>query len=100
MFQRHCCSAAFSTASVFDSEYRRKIESSNHGGLWSIWLDQRSGNWPATQDICLLNQEEAWKWSNVKRKTDKDDALKLARMAAMGELTSVRHPVRAKDFQL
>ena len=25
--------------------------------------------------------EEAWRWANVKRKTDKDDALKLARMA-------------------
>ena len=26
--------------------------------------------------------QEAWKWKNVKRKTDKDDALKLARLAA------------------
>lgn len=30
--------------------------------------------------VCSTN-EDAWKWSNVKRKTDKDDALKLARMA-------------------
>ena len=35
--------------------------------------------------ICSTN-EDAWSWSNVKRKTDKDDALKLARMAAMNEL--------------
>lgn len=41
--------------------------------------------------VCSTN-EEAWKWSNVKRKTDKDDALKLARMATMGELTSVHMP--------
>ena len=41
--------------------------------------------------VCSTN-EEAWKWSNVKRKTDKDDALKLARMGAMGELTSVHMP--------
>ncbi len=41
--------------------------------------------------LCSTN-EEAWKWSNVKRKTDKDDALKLARMAAMGELKAVHIP--------
>lgn len=41
--------------------------------------------------ICSTN-EEAWRWSNVKRKTDKDDALKLARMAAMGELKPVHMP--------
>jgi transposase len=29
---------------------------------------------------------EAWKWKNVKRKTDRDDALKLARLARIGEL--------------
>ncbi len=28
--------------------------------------------------VCSTN-EEAWKWANVKRKTDRDDALKLAR---------------------
>ena len=38
MFQRHCCSAAFSTVSIFDSEYRRKIESSKTAsdGVMSI----------------------------------------------------------------
>ena len=41
--------------------------------------------------VCSTN-EDAWKWSNVKRKTDKDDALKLARMAAMGELKPVHMP--------
>lgn len=41
--------------------------------------------------FCSTN-EDAWKWSNVKRKTDKDDALKLARMAAMGELKPVHMP--------
>lgn len=29
---------------------------------------------------------EAWRWRNVKRKTDRDDALKLARLAAAEEL--------------
>ena len=41
--------------------------------------------------VCSTN-EDAWKWSNVKRKTDRDDALKLARMASMGELKSVHMP--------
>ncbi|WP_233148568.1 IS110 family transposase [Rhodopirellula sp. MGV] len=41
--------------------------------------------------VCSTN-EEAWRWANVKRKTDKDDALKLARMTAMGELKGVHMP--------
>ncbi|MFM8213882.1 MAG: IS110 family transposase [Pirellula sp.] len=41
--------------------------------------------------VCSTN-EDAWKWCNVKRKTDKDDALKLARMAAMNELKAVHMP--------
>ena len=41
--------------------------------------------------VCSTN-EDAWKWSNVKRKTDKDDALKLSRMAAMNELEAVHIP--------
>ncbi len=33
---------------------------------------------------------EAWRWKNVKRKTDRDDALKLAQLSAMGQLPQVR----------
>lgn len=35
---------------------------------------------------------EAWRWTRVKRKTDRDDALKLAKMAAMNELPTVHMP--------
>src|SRR3954447_17296199 len=35
---------------------------------------------------------EAWQWRKVKRKTDKDDALKLARMALMDQLPTVHMP--------
>jgi len=35
---------------------------------------------------------EAWQWRKVKRKTDRDDALELARMAALGELPTVPMP--------
>jgi transposase len=37
----------------------------------------------------------AWQWKRVKRKTDRDDALKLARLAAVGELDPVAVPSRA-----
>ena len=38
---------------------------------------------------------EAWSWRKVKRKTDRDDALKLARMAGLGELPTVPMPSKA-----
>ena len=41
--------------------------------------------------VCSTN-EEAWHWKHVKRKTDKDDALKLARMAMMRDLKPVHVP--------
>lgn len=36
---------------------------------------------------------EAWRWKNVKRKTDKDDALKLAKLTALEQVSSVHVPV-------
>jgi transposase len=42
---------------------------------------------------------EAWKWKRVKRKTDRDDALKLAKLAATDQLPTVhvpRLPVRQR----
>ena len=38
--------------------------------------------------------QEAWKWKNVKRKTDRDDALKLARLAALQQLAPVHIPAQ------
>lgn len=37
----------------------------------------------------------AWQWKRVKRKTDRDDAFKLARLAAVGEIDGVPVPSRA-----
>jgi transposase len=37
----------------------------------------------------------AWQWKHVKRKTDRDDALKLARLAAVGQIDGVPVPPRA-----
>jgi len=36
--------------------------------------------------------QDAWQWKNVKRKTDQDDALKLARLSALGQLNLVHIP--------
>lgn len=35
---------------------------------------------------------EAWHWKHVKRKTDKDDALKLTKLAALGQISPVYMP--------
>jgi len=35
--------------------------------------------------VCNPNQE-AWKWKHIKRKTDRDDALKLASWPRLGQL--------------
>ena len=57
----------------------------------SGWINDLAQSLGLTTLVCSTN-EEAWRWANVKRKTDKDDALKLARMAAMGELKGVHTP--------
>lgn len=37
---------------------------------------------------------EGWRWNHVKRKTDRDDALRLAKLAAMHQLPTVYVPAR------
>lgn len=37
---------------------------------------------------------EGWRWKNVKRKTDRDDALKLAKLSAVDQLPLVQLPSR------
>ena len=44
--------------------------------------------------VCSTH-EDAWRWRNVKRKTDKDDAIKLARLAWCGELKPTHVPTTA-----
>jgi transposase len=57
----------------------------------SGWIHDLAQSLDLKTLVCSTN-EEAWKWSHVKRKTDKDDALKLARMAAINELKPVHMP--------
>lgn len=42
--------------------------------------------------IAADTTQDAWRWKNVKRKTDQDDALKLASLAAIGQLNPVHVP--------
>lgn len=65
----------------------------------SGWINDLAESLGLQTFVCSTN-EEAWKWSNVKRKTDKDDALKLARMATMSELKPVHMPSEAhREFR-
>ncbi len=44
-------------------------------------------------DVEVANPNtEGWRWKHVKRKTDKDDALKLAKLSAAGQLPTVHLP--------
>jgi transposase len=44
-------------------------------------------------NIAVANPaHEAWRWTRVKRKTDKDDALKLAKLAVLGQLPVAHMP--------
>lgn len=37
---------------------------------------------------------EAWRWKNVKKKNDREDALKLAKLSAMNQLHTVHIPIK------
>jgi transposase len=65
----------------------------------SGWINDLAQEHGLKTLVCSTN-EEAWRWANVKRKTDRDDALKLARMAAMGELKGVHTPsLKHREFR-
>jgi transposase len=65
----------------------------------SGWINDLAQEHELETLVCS-SDEEAWRWANVKRKTDRDDALKLARMAAMGELKGVHTPsLKHREFR-
>ena len=45
--------------------------------------------------IVCSTHEDAWMFKNVKRKTDKDDAIKLARLASVDQLVRTHVPSKA-----
>ena len=51
------------------------------------WVHDVACSMPGVAVTVVHTQgDERWKWRKVKRKTDRDDALKLARLARLGEL--------------
>ena len=60
----------------------------------SGWVSDLCGDLGIEILVCSTN-EEAWLFKNVKRKTDRDDAIKLARLAAMNQLVTTHVPTKA-----
>jgi transposase len=51
------------------------------------WVHDLTSDVPGvTVTVVHTQGDERWRWRKVKRKTDRDDALKLARLARLGEL--------------
>ena len=59
----------------------------------SGWVSDLCGEMNLAILVCSTH-EEAWLRKNVKRKTDRDDALKLARLASMNELAPTHVPTK------
>jgi len=65
----------------------------------SGWVSDLCDELGLTRLVCSTH-EEAWRWRNVKRKTDKDDALKLARLAVMQQLKPTHVPsVETREYR-
>jgi transposase len=63
-----------------------------HSAGWVVDLAGAMG----VADVQVANaNHEAWRWRNVKNKSDKQDALKLARLSAMNQLPTVHVPAKA-----
>lgn len=103
-YDRDTTEATFETIRTGLDVFRTLIENANADVV--VFETCTPAGWVA--DLCdKLDQPyfvanpcgEAWKWSKIKRKTDRDDALKLARLTAMNQLPTVHVPkrvVRAK----
>jgi transposase len=105
-FNSVCCwyepaskAATFRTVATTPADVRREllrrpagrvvVEACSPAG----WVHDLCGEVGLRCDVANTNGA-AWQWRHVKRKTDRDDALKLARLAAIGELATV--PVAPK----
>jgi transposase len=60
-------------------------------GSQSGWIADLAGALGIEIQVANPNHE-AWRWKSTKRKTDRDDALRLARMSQMGSLPTVHMP--------
>jgi len=60
----------------------------------SGWVSDLCGELGFEIIVCSTH-EDAWLFKNVKRKTDKDDAIKLARLASVDQLVATHVPTKA-----
>jgi transposase len=97
---------SFSTALALTSrEYFRSVLQHRRPDLVVVEACGPSG-W--VKDLCdelgipiiaCSTHEAAWRFRNVRRKTDKDDAIKLARLAALGQLQPTHVPAKVRREQ-
>lgn len=64
-------------------------------GSQAGWVSDLAQAAQGVQIQMANTNHEAWRWKNTKRKTDRDDALELAKLSAMDQLPLVTLPSRA-----
>lgn len=73
---------------LVDQQPDRLVIEANHIAGWIHDMAETLG-----MEIQVANSNtEGWRWKHVKRKTDRDDALKLAKLSAMDQLPQVHVP--------
>jgi len=61
-------------------------------GAAAGWIKDLAEAMKLTVQVANPNHD-AWRWKNVKRKTDKDDGIKLAQLSVMNQLPTLQLPV-------
>jgi transposase len=99
VYDRDSGEVAFRTVSSRRDELRRLIDGHRPGVVvieactLAGWVHDLCGELGVR---CLVanTASEAWKFKHAKRKTDRDDALRLAELAALGQLPTVSIPAK------
>jgi transposase len=98
-YDRESGEVAFRSLASSRAEFRRLIEQCRpliiaiEACTLAGWVHDLCGELGVR---CLVanTASEAWKFKHAKRKTDRDDALRLAQLAALGQLPTVSVPVK------
>ena len=109
-FKSVCCSIDVATWSqsfetiqttpqVLHDFLARHIAGADPAGVWLVietcdtagWVHDLATSLGVRCTVIHTVGDERWRWNKVKRKTDKDDALKLARLALLEELPPAVH---------
>jgi transposase len=90
-FQRVATSPAALHELLTQRKVDRLVIEVSHLAGWVVDLAHAVGI--SAVQVANANHE-AWRWKNVKNKSDKEDALKLARLSAMNQLSLVHMPAQ------